>query len=213
VLQACGFGSGLIFGNSGGATIALDLAACHPEAADAVVAHEPPLPRMLPDADAYLAVYDEIARVLEAEGWRAAFALFEERIGHVPPGRMPATMAVLLDPAGVLPPGPHRDLMQRLSANWEYMTRFEIQPFIHCLPDTGRIAAGGTPVALAAGRDTIALARRDDLRHDPFHRPCLAIAQRLGAECAEFPGGHAAPLEVPGPFASALRDLLGRLRP
>jgi acetyltransferase/esterase len=213
VLQACGFGSGLIFGNSGGATIALDLAAFHPEAVDAVVAHEPPLPRVLPDAVAYLATYDEIARVLDAEGWRAAFRLFQERIGHVPPDELPTTMAVLLDPASILPPGPHLDLMQRLSENWEYMTRFEIQPFIRYLPDLDRIAANATRVALAAGVDTIALARRDSLRHDPLHRPCAAIAERLNAEFAEFPGGHPGAVEVPGPFAAALRGLLGRLRP
>jgi acetyltransferase/esterase len=211
VLEACGLGPALIFGNSGGATIALDLAARYPQAARAVVAHEPPLPRVLPDAARYLAEYDEIARVLEAGGWRAAFQLFQERIGHVPPGQLPATMAVLLDPASVLPPGPHLELMQRLSRNWEYLIRFEVQPFIHYVPGLDRIAAGGARVALAAGRDTIALASRDDLRHDPFHRPAVAIAERLGAEFAEVPGGHAAPLEVPGPFAAALHGLLGRL--
>jgi pimeloyl-ACP methyl ester carboxylesterase len=211
VLAACGLGPALIFGNSGGATIALDLAGRHPRAVRAVVAHEPPLPRVLPDAARYLAEYDEIARVLAAEGWRAAFRLFQRRIGHVPPDELPTIMAVLLDPASVLPPGPHLDLMRRLSGNWEYMIRFEVQPFIHYLPDLERIAAGGARVALAAGRDTIALASRDDLRHDPFHRPAAAIAERLGAEFAEVPGGHAAALEVPGPFADALRGLLGRL--
>jgi pimeloyl-ACP methyl ester carboxylesterase len=213
VLEACGFGSALIFGNSGGATIALDLAAFHPDAVDAVVAHEPPLPRVLPDADIYLAEYDDIARVLDAEGWQAAFRRFHELIGHMPPARLTTTMAVLLDPAAFLPPGPHLDLMQRLSRNWEYMTRFEIQPFIHYLPDLGRIAANGTPVALAAGQNTIALARRDGFGRDPLHRPAEAIAERLHAEFAEFPGGHAAPVEVPGPFAAALRGLLGRMQP
>ena len=52
VLRASGFGSARIFGNSGGAIIALDLAAHHPHAVDVVVAHEPPLPRVLPDASA-----------------------------------------------------------------------------------------------------------------------------------------------------------------
>jgi hypothetical protein len=66
-------------------------------------------------------------------------------------------------------------------------------------------------VALAAGTDTIALAERADLRHDPFHRPCTAIAARLGAEFAEFPGGHLAPMELPAPFAARLRDVFGRL--
>lgn len=63
-------------------------------------------------------------------------------------------------------------------------------------------------VAPAAGTDTIALAERADLRHDPFHRPCTAIAARLGAG---FPGGHLAPVELPVPFAAGLCDVFGRL--
>jgi hypothetical protein len=63
-------------------------------------------------------------------------------------------------------------------------------------------------VALAAGTDTIALAGRAELRHDPFHRPCTAIAARLGAE---FPGGDLAAMELPAPFAAGLRDVFGRL--
>ncbi len=73
------------------------------------------------------------------------------------------------------------------------------------------LAGSRIPVALAAGTDTIALAERADLRHDPFHRPCTAIAARLGAEFAEFPGGHLAPMELPAPFAAGLRDVFGRL--
>jgi len=65
--------------------------------------------------------------------------------------------------------------------------------------------------ALAAGTDTIALAGRADMRHDPFHRPCTAIAARLGAEFAGFPGGHRAPMELPVPFAAGRRDVFGRL--
>jgi hypothetical protein len=66
-------------------------------------------------------------------------------------------------------------------------------------------------VALAAGMHTIALAEHADLRHDPFHRPCTAIAARLGAEFAGFPGGHLAPMKLPVPFAAGLRDVFGRL--
>lgn len=211
VLAAGGFESARIFGNSGGATIALDLAARHPWAVDAVVAHEPPLPRVLPDAARYLSVYDEIDRVLATEGWEAAFRLFQLQVGHVPAEQLPLVMAVLLSPASVLPPGPQRDVLQRLSRNWEYMTRFEIASFIRYLPDLDQIAANKIPAALAAGTDTIALASRADLSHDPFHRVSVAIAERLGAEFAEVPGGHLAPVELPGPFAAAVRDLFGRL--
>jgi hypothetical protein len=69
----------------------------------------------------------------------------------------------------------------------------------------------GIPVALAADTDTVALAGRADLRHDPFHRPCTAIAARLRAQFAKFPGGRLAPMELPVPAAAGLRDLFGRL--
>ena len=59
--------------------------------------------------------------------------------------------------------------------------------------------------------DTIALAERADLRHDPFRRPCTAIAARLGAEFAGFPGGRLARMELAVPFAAGLRDVFGRL--
>jgi pimeloyl-ACP methyl ester carboxylesterase len=71
------------------------------------------------------------------------------------------------------------------------------------------LAASRIPVALAVGTDTIPLAERADLR--PYIRPCTAIAARLGAEFAEFPGGHLAPMELPAPFAAGLRDVFGRL--
>jgi hypothetical protein len=44
-----------------------------------------------------------------------------------------------------------------------------------------------------------------------FHLPCTAIATRLGAEFADLPGGHLAPMELPVPFAAGLRDVFGRL--
>ena len=84
VLRACGFESAMIFGNSGGATIALDLAATHPQVIQTVVAHEPPVPQVLDHADDYLSIYDEIEAVLHTQGWQAAFTLFQVRIGHLP---------------------------------------------------------------------------------------------------------------------------------
>jgi pimeloyl-ACP methyl ester carboxylesterase len=53
-----------VFGNSGGATIALDLAARHPSAFPVVVAHEPPMPQLMP-TETRLRKYEEILRVLD----------------------------------------------------------------------------------------------------------------------------------------------------
>jgi pimeloyl-ACP methyl ester carboxylesterase len=201
VLRANGFGAARIFGNSGGATIALDLAAHHPQVIEAVVAHEPPVPRVLPDPADTIALFDEMDRILAADGWRAAFAFFQIRVGGMRPDR-PEALAVLLDPAQVLRPGPLLDLMTRVSANWEYMTTREVQPFVGYEPDLDRIAASQVRIALAYGAQT---------RNADAIRMSLVTAERLGVECAELPGGHTAPMEIPRAFAAALCALFGRL--
>ena len=72
------------------------------------------------------------------------------------------------------------------------------------------LAASRIPVALAAAR-TRSRSPNALTCASSFHRPCTAIAARLGAEFAGFPGGHLAPMELPVPFAAGLRDVFGRL--
>jgi len=197
VLAEAGFDSALIFGNSGGATIALDLAAHHPRAAEFVVAHEPPVPRVLPDAAEYLAIYDDIAYALATDGWIAAFTMFQTRIGRLDP----LIVEALLHPESRMPPGPQRDEMVRFSRNWEYLTKYEIDSFIHYEPDLAAIRANGSRVTLgygAQGTDPVAI------------EMSRVTAAKLGVECAEFPGGHIAPMERPKEFAATLIDVLAR---
>jgi pimeloyl-ACP methyl ester carboxylesterase len=193
VLAACGLESAVVFGNSGGATIALDLAARHPSAFPVVVAHEPPLPRLLPD-DARTREYVEIFRVLDSDGWRAAFTLFQTRLGDVPEEQI----RVLLDPAQVLAPGPDLDLMTRMSGNWEYLVTYEMRSYIGYDPDFDAIRAGGSRVVLAAGTTS-----------DPVVQAVAAeVAARLGSAAASFPGGHTAPMTIPDKFAARLQEVL-----
>src|SRR5262249_7646069 len=51
VLQSVGETAAFVFGNSGGAVIALDLAKTQPQAIKAAVVHEPPVVRVLPDGE------------------------------------------------------------------------------------------------------------------------------------------------------------------
>jgi|SRR5579875_1269336 len=201
VLAANGFGSAAIFGNSGGASIAFDLAARHPEVTEAVVAHEPPVPRVLADPREYLAQFDEIDRVLITEGWQAAFTQFQVRIGLVPPAR-PEILAFLLKPASYLPPGPHRDTMIRISGNWPYMMRYEVRSFIDFTPELDTIAGNGVKIAVACGAAT-----RDPRAAEISDR----AAALLGTDCVRFSGGHTAPTEMPRTFAPELAALLARL--
>lgn len=200
VLDANGIGAAVVFGNSGGATIALDMAARYPDRLLAVVAHEPPVPAVLPDATEYLAIYGELDELARTDGWEAAFTRFQSAIGRLPP----LVIRALIDPGRYMPPVPAREMMLRVAGNWEYTMRYEIRSFIDYQPDLERIRAAGTPIALGYGKSTAdpAMARMSE-----------ACAALLGAECEAFPGGHTGPMEQPGPFADVLRGLLGRLRP
>ncbi|HEY1628196.1 MAG TPA: alpha/beta fold hydrolase [Streptosporangiaceae bacterium] len=192
VLGACGLSSAAVFGNSGGATIALDLAARYPSAFPVVVAHEPPLPRLLPSGT-LLGEFEEILQVLAADGWRVAFTEFMQRTG----GLNGDQIAFLLDP----PPGPDADMMTRISRNWEYLITRELRAFIDYQPDFEAIRAGGSRVLPAAGTDA-----------DPSARQMAeAVASALGSSLVPFPGGHTAPEMIPDAFAARLRELLAGL--
>lgn len=203
VLAANGFGSARIFGNSGGASIALDLAARHPQVTEAVVAHEPPVPLVLDDPREFLADFEEIEHVLATEGWQAAFMQFQIKIGLLPPAR-PELLAFLLKPASYLPPGPRRDAMIRTNANWPYMLRYEVRPFIDFRPDLDKIVSSQVKIALACGTAT-----RDKRAVEISDR----TAALLGTECVRFSGGHTAPTDMPRTFAPELAALLTHLAP
>lgn len=57
-----------VFASSGGAVIALELAAGHPERLDVVVAHEPPSPAMLSNGADVLAAMEDISDTCNTKG-------------------------------------------------------------------------------------------------------------------------------------------------
>lgn len=52
IIKAMGFEKAVVVGRSGGAVIALELAAARPELVEFLIAHEPPVIELLPDSDA-----------------------------------------------------------------------------------------------------------------------------------------------------------------
>src|SRR5262249_42995740 len=62
LLRAVGETAALVFGNSGGAVIALDLAKTQPQAIKAAVAHEPPVVRVLPDSERWRRFFASVHR-------------------------------------------------------------------------------------------------------------------------------------------------------
>jgi pimeloyl-ACP methyl ester carboxylesterase len=76
VIEALGAGPVEMFASSGGAVAALALVAAHPDDVVTLVAHEPPLIPVLPDAEAADRARAGIRDVYEAHGWGAGMAAF-----------------------------------------------------------------------------------------------------------------------------------------
>src|ERR671937_1446260 len=76
VIEALGAGPVEIFASSGGAVTALALVAAHPDDVVTLVAHEPPLIPVLPDAEAAERARAAVREAYEAKGWGAGMAAF-----------------------------------------------------------------------------------------------------------------------------------------
>ena len=184
VLKAAGHEKAVVFGNSGGAIIALELAARFPEVVTGVIAHEPPLLAVEPDRKS-LAMFRRIgltARILGAKAGMAAFAL---SVG------IPAA-AYRSVPA---------DFTERTAENQAFFVRHEMQAFVNHVPD---LAALRTPVVMAVGEHT----RAANLY---YARPAALLAERLRVPLVVFPGHHISYFDQPVEWTATLRETLRSL--
>jgi pimeloyl-ACP methyl ester carboxylesterase len=76
IIQALDAGPVEVFASSGGAVTALALLTAHAEDVSTVVAHEPPLLSVLPDAELAQAAFQRVRDTYEAKGWGAGMAAF-----------------------------------------------------------------------------------------------------------------------------------------
>ncbi|MFD0360787.1 alpha/beta fold hydrolase [Nocardia sp. GCM10030253] len=178
-----------VFGGSGGAAVALDLLARHPERIRLVIAHEPPLFGILPDAAEHRAFVEEVYQLFRTEGPAAAGARFVEGVG--------ATMKGFPNPDD-LPPRT-AGLIRRILANVPLMMAHELRPITSYLPDEAALAAVSDRLVLGAG---------DLTRGKLSHLPAAALAANLGLPLTVFPGGHSGFTDEPAAFTQLMLDLL-----
>ena len=203
IIEAVGGAPVDLLGSSGGAVVALELAATHPEDVRAVVAHEPPLPVGLPDREAMVAAMTDIHDTYQAKGFGAAMAKFIALI--MVEGELPASYGDQPDPdpaAFGLPAeddGSRDDLM--FGVNMLVLPRYE--------PRYATLRAGAPRVLIGVGADT---------GEEMTGRSSRASAALLGSEPVVFPGGHngfgggeyGQPAGKPVEFAAMLREVLTR---
>jgi pimeloyl-ACP methyl ester carboxylesterase len=175
VIEALGAGPVELFASSGGAVTALALVAAHPGDVTTLVAHEPPIIPVLPDAeqaerarvgyrDAYLAGGrgHGMAAFIAMTMWRGEFtdAYFAQ------PPADPATFGMAAEDDGT------RDdplLSDRSSAITSYR------------PDAEALASAPTRVVIAVGEESAGTFTG---------RTAVAMAELLGQEATVFPSHH-----------------------
>ncbi|RNG34114.1 alpha/beta fold hydrolase [Streptomyces botrytidirepellens] len=183
-----------VFGCSAGAIVAVDLLARHPERVRLAIAHEPPLVELLPDAEKQRAFFAEVRAAYRREGVGAAMAVMAA-------GTLPQEQAPEKEDRGVQPPPFPAEVIERMTANLPYYLEHILCPFTGHTPDLEALAAVSERLVPAGGRESHGLL---------LYRPAVALAERLGTEVVDFPGGHTGLSEHPAEFTEVLREILPR---
>ncbi len=177
-----------VFGSSSGAIAAVHLLTAHPERVERLVAHEPPLVEVLPDAAEHRALVARVQETFRAEGLMPAMAVFAA--GMKKGGETAEPKAELK-----LPPQAAARA-ERTMANLPYFVGRIVPRFMSYAPDVHRLEALSDRLVLACGQDS---------RGELPYRPAAFLAERLGTELLHFPGGHTGLTTHPAEFGELLR--------
>ncbi|MFJ4823088.1 alpha/beta fold hydrolase [Streptomyces bacillaris] len=219
-----------LFGSSSSAVVALDVLARHPGRVSRVVAHEPPVVELLPDPEAGRALFAAVRESFRRDGVAAAMTTMaeglapawgEDRAAAEPESVAPEPAPLAPEPVasepettaparpeapqGVPPEGPQEvspaqaEVFRRMHANLPVFLEHVLCSFSGYAPDLAALKASAARLVVGVGRDSRALL------------PAVAaeaLARRVDARVAEFPGGHIGLTEDPRAFVTRLRDVL-----
>jgi pimeloyl-ACP methyl ester carboxylesterase len=217
IIDAVGGGSADVFGTSGGAVAGLALAVRHPDKVHTLIAHEPPLPGLLPDASHIHAVVGDIEDTYRAYGTGAAWGKFVPLVMYsglvteagVPPVTWPPAgaegqAAAGSDgqgaagddaEAGQEPPAPK----EKQKADDEVFFLRMLKPFLRYEPVLDALRSGTPRVVIGIGATS---------REEIPARSAIALAEQLGTPPATFPGHHGGFMDDPTGFARTISEVL-----
>jgi len=200
VIEALGAGPVEMFASSGGAVTALALVAAYPDDVTTLVAHEPPLIPVLPDAAAAERARAGFRDVYQAKGPGAGMAAFIAMTSwrgeftddyFAQPAPDPAQFGMRAEDDG------SRDDPLLSDRSWAISSY---------RPDAGALAAAPTRIVIAVGEESLGTFTG---------RSAVATAELLGQQATVFPSHHGGFLGgefgyagQPEAFARKLRDVL-----
>ncbi|MBO0901922.1 alpha/beta hydrolase [Cellulomonas sp. zg-ZUI222] len=199
LVTALGAGPVDLFGSSGGAITALAWVTAHPQDVRTLVAHEPPILGVLPDAENARAVSARVDAAYQEHGWGYGMAAFIALTSWQ--GPFPADfLTELPDPAAFGMPA------QDDGSRDDPLLSGASAPVTAYQPDVAALRSSPTSVVLAAGIESEGIIT---------WRATHALADLLGTQVAIFPSNHGGFLGdefgMPGQpeaFAARLREVL-----
>jgi pimeloyl-ACP methyl ester carboxylesterase len=179
-----------IFASSGGAVIALELAARHPEQIKTLVAHEPPAPALLPKTARRREEMNDIVETYRSAGIGPTMQKFMAMTG-IRGGPPPA-------PQGEPTPEMLEAManMQRNMGFWFGSGYFGA--IGNYEPDFNALRKVAVRIVSAVG---------DESRGEMAHQGGVELGKRLGSEAVVFPGAHGGASSHAAEFAAKLREV------
>jgi pimeloyl-ACP methyl ester carboxylesterase len=173
-----------VFGSSGGAVTGMALVSRHPTRVRTLIAHEPPVLELLPDAAAQRAKTEEIIDTFHRDGVLAAMAKFMANAGF----------DVKHEGAPVVSqPSPDQ------IAHGTRFLAHELRGTARYVPDIAALTRGPARVVVGIGAASGGLLT---------YRTSVALADQLETPPVEFPGDHGGFIGQPVEFAHTLRAVL-----
>ncbi|MGO4789269.1 alpha/beta fold hydrolase [Paenibacillus sp. 2KB_20] len=190
VLKAVGHQSAYVFGSSGGAIFALEMATRHPQSVKAMVIHEPPVIRVLPDAEKWQRFFANVYRTSFRFGVQMASFRFN------------LSLSIPFSAYKSVP----KDFQKRATEanNESFFIRHDMIPSVSYMPDIERIKQNGVKMIAAAGKMTLE-------KKKYYGRTVPILAEMLNCEMVTFPGHHLSFFDMPQEWAAELRDVLHRV--
>ncbi|MEC3976902.1 alpha/beta fold hydrolase, partial [Amycolatopsis sp. H20-H5] len=186
-------GPACVFGTCSGAIVALALLERHPDRVRALVAHEPPLASVLPNADEELEFHENLYELYRTAGVDEARQAFGRYLGATGASKPPEEFQP--------PPDELADMLARTRRNLTFWFDHEVRSFPAVVPDTVALKAASAQLVLAGGTTS---------REQSPYRANAVLAGRVGLDLEHFPGGHLGHVTDPVEFAERLHEVLLR---
>jgi len=188
--RVAGDAKSCIYASSGGATIALELAARHGDELETVIVHEPPTPALMADPARTRAGMEDVSDTFASQGLWPAVQKFMVLVG-IEGGPPPADQGE---------PTPEQlEAQAMMQSNMDFFIGRYVRNIARYDPDFEALGSCPCRIVAAVGEDSSG---------QLAHNGGVGLARKLGTEPAVFPGAHGGFDEKPVEFAAKIREVL-----